>query len=343
MKEINHKLRLKQQSNCYLVVFPSNLLFASLLWLTFLCFSYNQVLLGFILTYTETFLLFFKNPLYVFTLIWFHRPLYFPKTHDSLLCQSGEELMKAQPHLVLVRAGTDSRTHLQKDPHAHAHINIGLCFLFLIKKKAASNVQMKDLSLLLSSVILCHHPPPTSKCCLLTLSSHSSALQLSAPLWICGIFEPLKGHILSFPLSSFYSTSYWILRVVTHYIFKHQRVSFVFYLLCHSLTHTHTQGCCNLPLTITGGKEVAKRQHWAFPTQRDASNEDTVWWQKEKKPDWSSASTVRGLMFGVVSWIIKPHFTCGLPADCCHDNKRLTTAMLSGTSKKNKGHCCNAL
>lgn len=68
--------------------------------------------------------------------------------------------MKAQPHLVLVRAGTDSRTHLQKDPHAHAHINIGLCFLFLIKKKAASNVQMKDLSLLLSSVILCHHPPP---------------------------------------------------------------------------------------------------------------------------------------------------------------------------------------
>lgn len=62
MKEINHKLRLKQQSNCYLVVFPSNLLFASLLWLTFLCFSYNQVLLGFILTYTETFLLFLKIP-----------------------------------------------------------------------------------------------------------------------------------------------------------------------------------------------------------------------------------------------------------------------------------------
>lgn len=240
MKERNHKLRLKQQSNCYLVVFPSNLLFASLLWLTFLCFSYNQALLGFILTYTETSLLFFKNPLHVFTLIWFHWPLYFPKTHDSLLCQSGEELMKAQPHLVLVRAGTDSRTHLQKDPHAHAHINIGLCFLFLIKKKAASNVQMKDLSLLLSSVILCHHPPPISKWCLLTLSSHSSVLHLSAPLWICGIFEPLKGHILSFPLSSFFSTSYWILRVVTHYIFKHQRVSFVFYLLCHSLTHTHT-------------------------------------------------------------------------------------------------------
>lgn len=93
-------------------------------------------------------------------------------------------------------------------------------------------------SLLSSSVTT---PTTTiSKCCLLTLSSHSSALQLSAPLWICGIFEPLKGHILSFPLSSFFSTSYWILRVVTHYIFKHQRVSFVFYLLCHSLTHTHT-------------------------------------------------------------------------------------------------------
>lgn len=91
-------------------------------------------------------------------------------------------------------------------------------------------------SLLSSSVTT--HPPPLNA--VSWHSSHSSALQLSAPLWICGIFEPPKGHILSFPLSSFFSTSYWILRVVTHYIFKHQRVSFVFYLLCHSLTHTHT-------------------------------------------------------------------------------------------------------
>lgn len=217
---------------------------------------YKQAVSGFIYTHHSSSIFHARC---LFTLASFYRPFPFSQ---NLQC----------PFISVWRWANETHSHSywwskRELPHAHTcrktHVLILNCVShFSIKKKPTSTVQMKNLSIPLSSLVLRRPSFLTVGYTLLPLYS-SLILPILERLLKYMNFKSLNSQESSLLLSLLFQ--YQLLNSVSCQSLHFPPPTYSFSLLPPvSFTNTHTQGCFNLPPIIAGGKEVAKIQNSIF-------------------------------------------------------------------------------